>query len=225
MPSLPMPTAVVCDMDGLLFDTEALHLEAVQAAAQSLGREMPVALFHRMVGQPWPANHALLLTNWGTASQVEALRERWHHGFVALAATRLVLKPGAADLLTSLDELGIPYGIATSSGHDDVRANLTAHSLLGRFRTVVAFGDYAKGKPAPDPYRLAAERLGVEAGRCWALEDSYNGVRSASAAGMVTIMVPDLLPPTDEVRALCAAVLPDLYAVRNALMSSQREHS
>ena len=81
----------------------------------------------------------------------------------------------------------------------------------------MASGDYTAGKPAPDPYLMAAKRMGVAPGLCLALEDSYNGVRSASAAGMMTIMVPDLLDPTDEIRGLCTLIANDLHAVRGLL--------
>ena len=77
----------------------------------------------------------------------------------------------------------------------------------------MARGDYARGKPAPDPFLKAAERLGVASELCVALEDSHNGVRAASAAGMMTVMVPDLLEPTDEIRSLCVHVAADLHDV------------
>jgi beta-phosphoglucomutase-like phosphatase (HAD superfamily) len=76
------------------------------------------------------------------------------------------------------------------------------------------------GKPHPDPFLKAAAKLGVRPQRCLALEDSYNGVRSAHAAGTMTVMVPDLLDVTDELRVLCIAVVPDLHAVRDMLLSS-----
>jgi beta-phosphoglucomutase-like phosphatase (HAD superfamily) len=79
---------------------------------------------------------------------------------------------------------------------------------------------YAAGKPAPYPCLTAAERLGVEPGRCLALEDSHNGSRSASAAGMMTIMVPDLLEPTDEIRRLCRLVVRDLHEVRHLIVAA-----
>jgi beta-phosphoglucomutase-like phosphatase (HAD superfamily) len=82
---------------------------------------------------------------------------------------------------------------------------------------VVAHGDYASGKPAPDPYLKAAERLGVAPALCLALEDSHSGVRSASAAGMMAVMVPDLIPPTDEIQGLCTRVVADLHDVRRML--------
>ena len=97
---------------------------------------------------------------------------------------------------------------------DTVRHHLAAHALHGRFHAVGAQGDYAASKPAPDPYWIAAGRLAVDPRSCLALEDSYAGVRSASSAGMATIMVPDLLQPTDEIRRLCAHVATDLHEVR-----------
>jgi beta-phosphoglucomutase-like phosphatase (HAD superfamily) len=74
---------------------------------------------------------------------------------------------------------------------------------MGRFEEIVGHVDYDRGKPAPDPFLKAAEWLGVEPRLCLALEDSHNGVRSATSAGMMTIMVPDLLEPPDEIRGLC----------------------
>ena len=76
------------------------------------------------------------------------------------------------------------------------------------------------GKPAPDPFLKAAERLGVEPQLCLALEDSHNGVRSASSAGMITVMVPDLLEPTEEIRRLCTLVVRDLHEVRRLIVAT-----
>jgi beta-phosphoglucomutase-like phosphatase (HAD superfamily) len=91
---------------------------------------------------------------------------------------------------------------------------------MGRFNEIVASGDHERAKPAPDPFLRAAERLGTEAPLCLALEDSHNGVRSASSAGMMTVMVPDLLEPTDELRNLCAFVACDLHEVPTAVLAA-----
>jgi beta-phosphoglucomutase-like phosphatase (HAD superfamily) len=85
---------------------------------------------------------------------------------------------------------------------------------MERFDAIVAHGDYERGKPAPDPVLKADERLGVGPLLCLALEDSHNGIRSASSAGMMTIMVPVLLEPTDEIRGHCTFVVRDLHDVR-----------
>jgi beta-phosphoglucomutase-like phosphatase (HAD superfamily) len=81
----------------------------------------------------------------------------------------------------------------------------------------VAQGDYVRGKPNPDPFLKAAEQLGVEPALCLALEDSYNGVRAAFHAGMMTIIVPDLLAPTTEMEELCVCVAQNLDQVRTLM--------
>jgi len=88
---------------------------------------------------------------------------------------------------------------------------------VGRFDAIVGHGDYEKGKPSPDPFLKAAERLHVEPRLCLTLEDSHNGIRSASSAGMMTIMVPDLLEPTEQIRELCTFVVRDLHKLRNLI--------
>ena len=129
-------------------------------------------------------------------------------------------KPVPPELLDLLDELNLPRAIATSSPHQRVEQHLTAHDLASRFHAIIAHGDYVTGKPAPDPFLRAAERLGVEPRFCLALEDSFNGIRSASAAGTMTIMVPDLLEPTNEMRGLCTLVARDLHEVRKLLLAT-----
>ncbi len=207
------PAAIVFDMDGLLFDTEALYQEAFTQVASEKGYDMPLAVFHGMVGHPWPVNRVQLLDRYGAAFPVDEFGAAVRRHFTLVADTRLRLKPGVLELLQLLDELRLPRAIATSSRHDTVQHHLAAHALHGRFHAVVAQGDYAASKPAPDPYLNAAGRLGVDSRLCLAQEDSYAGVRSASSAGMTTIMVPDLLQPTDEVRRLCAHVAADLHEV------------
>ena len=118
----------------------------------------------------------------GRSFPVEEFVATWVRHFEVLAATRLALKPGAIELLNTLDDLGLPRAIATSSARETVEHHLKFHDLVGRFHHIIGHGDYALGKPAPDPFLKAAERLGVEPRSCLALEDSHNGVRSAAAA-------------------------------------------
>ena len=213
------PGAVVFDMDGLLFDTETLYQEALVLAAAEGGHEVRVEIFNRMVGVPWAQSRAMLLSHFGGTFPVDAFQEAWVRHFWVIAETRLALKPGVVELLDTLDQLRLPRAIATSSLHRTVERHLAAGNLAGRFDVIIGHGDYENGKPAPDPFLIAAERLGIEPHLCLALEDSHNGVRSASSAGMMTVMVPDLLEPTDEIRSLCAFVANDLHEVRCALSS------
>jgi HAD superfamily hydrolase (TIGR01509 family) len=217
---LRMPAAVVFDMDGLLFDTETLYQEAALLAAAEGGHKATGDIFFQLIGVPWARGRELLLGHFGDDFPVDDFVTVWVRHFEAIAATRLALKPGVIELLDLLDTLRLPRAIATSSSHHTVVQHLDAGGLTGRFDAIVGAGDYAHGKPAPDPFLAAAARLGIAPAECLALEDSHNGVRSAAAAGMMTIMVPDLLPPTDEIRALCAHVAAHLDEVRRLILAS-----
>ena len=212
------PAAVIFDMDGLLFDSEILSRDAFLAASAEIGHASTHDDFLVMVGRPWTINRVYLQDFFGEAQDIEAFGSVWRRHYVALKAG-LALKAGVVEFLDHLDALKIPRAICTSSPHEDVAFNLALHGLASRFDAVIASGDYAKGKPAPDPFLRAAEVLGVDPAACLALEDSHNGVRAAAAAGMRTVMIPDLLPATDEIRALCRMVAADLHEVRAHLVA------
>jgi beta-phosphoglucomutase-like phosphatase (HAD superfamily) len=95
---LQRPEAVVFDMDGLLFDTEALYEEAIQAAAKETGHDFAPATFRRMLGGTWLENRALLLNHFGDAFPIDDLHAAWMRHFNLMVQTRLTLKPGAAEL-------------------------------------------------------------------------------------------------------------------------------
>ncbi len=215
-----MPAAVIFDMDGLIFDTEALYQEAFLWAAGNGGHDLPIPIIQSTVGVPWLQSRAMLLDYMGLHFPVDQYYAEVISHFELLAATRLRLKPGVVELLDLLDRLDLPRCIATSSSHSTVGSHLAAHGLAHRFHAVIGHGDYAAGKPAPDPFLLAARRLGADPSRCLALEDSHNGVRSASAAGMMTFMVPDLLGPTPEIQALCTGIVDDLHAIRELIVAA-----
>jgi HAD superfamily hydrolase (TIGR01509 family) len=210
----PRPVrAVVFDMDGLLVDTECVYRDAMLGAAEVLGAPMPLATFLAMVGLPKPESDRIALGHFGD----EGVTGRWRAEAMvrveAALAAGVALKPGVLDLLDRLDALALPRAIATSSGPPGVRSHLGPSGILPRFHAVIARGDYPRGKPHPDPFLTAARALGVEPRDCLALEDSHNGVRAASAAGMMTVMVPDLLEATDEIAGLCVCVRASLVEV------------
>ena len=213
--SLPRaPQAVIFDMDGLLFDTEALYQQAFVEAASLGGYDVSTEVIRLAIGVPWVRGRGLLLQHLGEQFPIDDYYDQMTARFVRRCRrTDLRLKPGVVELLDLLDHIELPRGIATSSSHATVREHLRAHNLTHRFHAVIGHGDYSNSKPAPDPYLLAAERLATPARLCLALEDSHTGVRSAAAAGMMTIMVPDLVPPTAEIRALCVCVAESLHEV------------
>jgi HAD superfamily hydrolase (TIGR01509 family) len=211
------PQAIVFDLDGVLFDTEALYRDALLAAASDLGIHIPLSLCQRMVGLHGHAARMLLREYVGDEVDLDAVwtgaSERYH----AMFETDLRLKPGVTALLDTLDEFGLPRAIATSSSHGTAIHHLEKFGLRDRFDALVAAGDCERCKPYPDPYLRAARILNKPANCCLALEDSQAGVRSAVAAGLPTIMVPDLQQPSAELRRLCAGIVTDLDVVNDWL--------
>ena len=131
-------------------------------------------------------------------------------------AQSVPVKAGVPEFLAELKDRRIPMAVATSSRSPHALGHLGTAGLLDLFHAIVTRDDVQNPKPHPEPYLLAARHLGVKPADCLAIEDSHSGVRAAAAAGMQTVMVPDLVQPTDDVRALCHAVMGSLHEVRAA---------
>ena len=217
---LPRPVAgVVFDMDGLLIDTETVWRDVQLAEAEAKGLDLPLGVILSLIGQRWQVSRGLLLDHFGPDFDVEAYAAAVSLRHARVCRGGVTLKAGVVELLDLLDALGLPRAIATSSDRQVVVDRLGPAGLLGRFHAVIANEDCAQGKPHPEPYLNAARALGLDPADCLALEDSYSGVRSAHAAGMMTVMVPDLLPATDEIRDIGTAVAESLHQVREALLA------
>jgi HAD superfamily hydrolase (TIGR01509 family) len=200
---LTRPRAVVFDLDGTLIDSEALVKEAHFAACAELGFAMTDAQFLSLVGMHREANDAQLKAMYGADFPLETFiaRTRAHVGDRVAP-----LKPGALEMMDRLEALDLPFGLATSSRRPWVERHFSAHKLEPRFRAVVTRQDCVEGKPHPEPYLNASRLLGATPRDVLALEDSHAGVQSAHAAGCVTIMIPDLLAPNDEMHAKARVV-------------------
>ena len=209
--------AVVFDMDGLLVDTEVLIRDLMMKLAPQFGAELPDHVFQQMVGLPSAASDAIQRAHFGPDFPYEALEAEMTVQVRAAMEIGVALKAGVVELLDHLDAAKIPRAVCTSSSHGAVRRTLGPSGIIPRFDAIIAAGDYARGKPNPDPFLTAAARLGVAPEDCLALEDSHNGVRAAHAAGMMTVMVPDLLAPTDEMREKCHAIVVSLHHVRDMI--------
>lgn len=211
-------SAVLFDMDGLMFDTERLTHRAWARAMADFGQPASFDLFLRCVGTSEAGTNAILSAALGAAFPVAALRER-ERAYVRkiIAEEGLPVKPGLLALLAALDDWKLPRAVASSSHRATIERNLARAELTQHFHTWAGGDEVAQGKPAPDVFLLAAQRLGVSPQHCLVLEDSENGVRAAVAAGCTVINVPDLKPLPVDAAALTAAILPDLVAVRDWL--------
>jgi len=208
-------SAVLLDMDGLMLDSERLVLRAWQRAMADFGYEASEEVFLASVGTTVESTNRLLRAAYGPDFLLEATNERTgDYVWQEVDEQGAPLKPGLLALLDFLEAHGIPKAVASSSERATIDRLLTAAGLTERFAATAAGDEVMQGKPAPDIFLLAAQRLGVDPTQCLVLEDSEPGTRAARAAGMAGIIVPDIKPPSDEVVAFALAVLPDLHAVQ-----------
>ena len=212
--------AVVFDMDGLLVDTETVVYRAMQRATLGIAGEFPMSTFRQMVGLPNHASDAIVCGHFGEGFDLASWNAAVSAHFREELATGIALKSGVLEILDHLDAVNMPRAIATSSSLESVRASLGPHSIVDRFHALITRDVQVNSKPHPEPFLKAAVALRIDPADCLALEDSHNGVRSASSAGMMTVMVPDMLDPTEEMHTLCVRIAGDLHEVR-AMLEAQ----
>jgi HAD superfamily hydrolase (TIGR01509 family) len=194
---MPRPAACLFDLDGLLLDTEPLHARAWLEATAAFGLHLQPNQLLALRGrrrldcvaqvQQWLAEAGLTVPSSG---DLLAVRQPIAEALLPTARPM----PGAPSLVGRCQQLGIAMALVTSSSREAVALKAAPHPWLAAIGERV-YGDdpdLAAGKPAPDPFRLAAQRLGVTPGLCWAFEDSPAGARSASSAGcQVVVLLPD----------------------------------
>jgi len=214
-----MIKGVIFDMDGLMFDTERLWDTLWEPACQALGVPMPedTASFYasgRGLAGQYLQEH--VHKYFPQVDPQKMLDKIWQIGDERFAQG-VPCKPGLKELLALLEERGLPRIVASSSPRNMIEQNLQTTGTARYFHDIVCGADVEHSKPAPDIFLEAARRLGLDIRDCLVLEDSYNGVRAGHAAGAVTIMVPDLAQPDEEIRQLYTRCCHDLYEVRNLL--------
>jgi HAD superfamily hydrolase (TIGR01509 family) len=205
---------VIFDLDGLMFDTERMWATFWEPALSSLGLHYSEGLAEDARGTAGESMRAVLRKHFGPDCDTEAIIARLHELAAAAFARPVPKKPGLDALLAYLQAHGIPLAVASSSREDVVRRHLRNGQIEPYFRAVITGDMVARSKPEPDIFLRAAEALGVSPAECLVLEDSYNGVRAGHAGGFVTVMVPDLAPADDEMRALYTRECASLDEVR-----------
>ena len=188
--SLPPIRAAVFDLDGLLVNTEELYQHVGSELLRRRGRTFEPDLLDAMMGRPPAVSLAIMIEWHGLADTVEALAAETSQIFSGLLDERLEPMPGAVSLVESLAARGLPRGVATSSGPAFAHDVLGRVGLRDRFAFVLTSADVVNGKPDPEIYLAAADRLGVEPAAMLVFEDSHNGCRAAVASGAVVVAVP-----------------------------------
>ena len=199
-----MIKAVLFDMDGTVFDTEAIYRRCWFRAAKDVGFDEDMDLFlHRVCGLNQADMTAFVYRTYGADAPFEALWGRWLECVdEEMACGVLPFKLGAPAIFAEMKKRGIKIALVTSSGQKTVAQYLQMSGLEGVFDVVLTGESVTHGKPNPEVFLIAAQRLGVAPAHCVVVEDSPNGVRAGHAAKMFTVMVPDLHPCTEELRTL-----------------------
>ena len=207
-------------MDGLLLDSERVARECFVAACRACDWEPDLAVYDLCIGSTYSATQQILCGNFGARFPWDAVRERWDGLYHARVLHQPIdVKPGAVELLEFLSGHGVRMALATSTRRETTVAKLDNAKLSGHFEHLVCGGETSRGKPHPDPYLEAVQRLGLTSDVCWACEDSENGVRAAIAAGLTVFQVPDLVAPSDAVKCLGHGIVRSLDDVVVVLRS------
>ena len=215
-----MIKAVISDMDGVMLDSEKLYVRFWCEAGQfyDFPMETKHALGIRSMARPFAI--AKLRSWFGDSFDYDKVRDKRVELMSAhIAAHGIEAKQGADTLLRWLKQNGYRVALATATAPQLAMGYLKRVGLLGYFDEICSARQVPHGKPAPDIYLFAANRLGVLPQACLALEDSPNGVRSAAAAGCKTVLVPDLDDPYEELKELLFAKAENLEAVIELLKS------
>jgi HAD superfamily hydrolase (TIGR01509 family) len=216
-----MPVAVVFDLDGVIVDSESAWAEAKHELVERAGGAWKPEATRAMLGMSSPEWSRYLRDELGVAMELEAINEAVVATLERRYRDALPLIPGATDAVRRLAGRW-PLGLASSSNRPIIDLVLREAGIAGCFAVTVSSEEVARGKPAPDVYLEALRRLGAEPGRSVAIEDSGNGLRSAAAAGMGVVAIPNReFPPDPGALALAGVVLGSIGELTVELLAGQ----
>lgn len=210
--------AVIFDMDGVILDTEPLLAKYWRMAAKEFGyyMEYEQALMLRSLAGKYAS--PLLKEIFGEGFDYQAVRARRKELMDRdIEENGLKKKRGIDELLDRLQGTGIKTAVATATDKERADKYLKLIGLYDRFGEICCGPMVENGKPAPDLYLYAAEKIGVPPGGCIAVEDSPNGIRSAYTAGMKPVMIPDLSQPDEEIKKMLYAKCDSLFELADIL--------
>lgn len=194
---------ILFDMDGTLFDTERLYKQCWMHAG------VPEDVYYGMIGRTTAENDRTVAS---LGLDPKRTRQKRNEYLEVLTKDGIPKKPSVDETLQAMKARGFKIALATANSPEAGRNNLERTGILPYFDAIASGSECKRGKPFPDIFLLAAEKLGIPAEECMVVEDSFGGVRAGRAAGMYTIMIPDQLQPDEK-----------LYGSIDALLTSLRE--
>lgn len=217
-----MIQGVIFDMDGLMFDTERLSMDAWREESKKMGYIFTPEVGKAVRGRNDADIREIMKEFYGPELDYTALRDGVRGRMDAqMLEEGVPVKPGLYELLGWLKEQGIPRALASSSRLKTVEMRCRIAGIWEDFDRVVCGDMVEHSKPQPDIFLRAAREIGVDPAHSIVLEDSFNGVRAGAAGGFITVMVPDLDEPTPEIEALYSAKAKSLTEVLERLKQGE----
>lgn len=207
-----MKKGAIFDQDGLMFDTEVIFSQAWAQASKKLGLALPEGFRAAVSGSSGEGTRQII-RRYIPEADPDALMKLTYQISYDIQSRILPEKPGLHEILEFFRSHGVKMAVASSSHRGPIERNLERSGIRAYFDAVVTGEDVSQGKPAPEPFLTAAAQLGLAPSDCYVFEDSFNGVRAGHAAGCFTVMIPDLLPPDQEIAGFYDACCPDLLSV------------
>lgn len=206
--------AVVFDMDGVIFDSERLILDCWEKIGEKYEISGIRDVFTECIGTNSEKTREIVTSHYGMDFAYEEFRKEASVLFHEwIREDGLPVKKGVREILQYLKQEGVPTGLASSTRQAVVEEELRQAGLYDYFQVILGGDQLKHSKPAPDIYRMTCEKMRLAPQDAYAIEDSYNGVRAAYAAGMKPVMVPDILAATEEMTQKSVAVFLDLLQV------------
>lgn len=197
-------------MDGLLIDSERIIMQACIAAANAHGIRYTQAQFVDLIGRNLTDSTRVMTAQLGGEENFAKVAQSVDE-ILAQREDAYPLRPGVGEMLSFFKKNNIPCGVASSSYQQVIQRRLTKAGVLNHFLHITSGDEVARGKPHPDIYLLALERLGVVAQECIAFEDSELGAQAAIAAGLNVVVVPDLKQPSEFVQKNAWMIVDSLH--------------
>jgi beta-phosphoglucomutase family hydrolase len=213
---------VIFDMDGVLFDTERLYQEIWAELAEERNIKLEEGFLEDISGTNGSYMEQVI-KKYYKVSEGQTIISECKERLKRKLENHVPVKRGVREVLEYFAQKGMPLAVASSSSARQIEANLSNSGIRKYFSEIVSGEEVKHGKPSPEIFLLAARKLGCSPKECLVFEDSENGVKAGCAAGCFTIMIPDLIKPSDEIMQLCVKVYPDFFRVMEDMKDNYEE--
>ncbi len=210
--------AAIFDMDGLILDSEKAVIDCWDIVGERYNLEDIRTFAYSVIGRNVTDTNRMFEERYGPEPGALAVRAEKREIFWDRFEQGLVpLKPHAIELLKKMKELGMKIALASSSSREDVVYEMEVLGAKPYFDAIICGDQVTRSKPDPEIFLKAADMLGAAPSECIGLEDSFNGIRACKAAGLYTVMVPDILQPDDEIKKIPDVIVGSLKDVMELL--------